>query len=310
MSNALLSVVIANYNYGRFLEDAIKSVLNQSVDGKVELIICDAASTDDSVQIIKKYANGLPPNTELPDTQHQSRNNSRLITWWCSEKDGGQSDAFNKGFSHAHGKFLTWLNADDVMAYDAIEKLSAAVSHHPECEWFIGGCCWLDPSLKIVLCTRARPLSRIRASGGDIQAYGPSSFFSRELFERVGGYVDERFHYMMDIELWNRFYHQGGASYQILPGYVWGFRMHPEAKTSGHRFAESDYANPENPIWEKRKHESELNASMYCSKPITFVRRVLSVSWRLMLLGKIDSLLRRGQSFFEIATVHRESAKK
>ena len=66
----LLSIVIANYNYGRFLEEAIQSVVAQVAGDEkggmrdaVELIICDAASTDNSVDVIKKYANGLPVNT-------------------------------------------------------------------------------------------------------------------------------------------------------------------------------------------------------------------------------------------------------
>ena len=68
MIEPLLSIVVANYNYGRFLEAAIRSVIEQSAGGKIELIICDAASTDNSVEIIKKY--------------------SEYISWWCSEKDG------------------------------------------------------------------------------------------------------------------------------------------------------------------------------------------------------------------------------
>jgi len=68
--NPILSIVIANYNYGRFLEDAILSVLRQEVGEVVELIICDAASTDNSVDIIKKYANGLPPNASST-TMHE-----------------------------------------------------------------------------------------------------------------------------------------------------------------------------------------------------------------------------------------------
>ena len=88
----ILSIVIANYNYGRFLEDAVRSVLLQNMGDKVELIICDAASTDNSVDIIKKYAGGLPPNIlrsewSGPDSKLQT-SNSKLITWWCSEKDG------------------------------------------------------------------------------------------------------------------------------------------------------------------------------------------------------------------------------
>ena len=88
------SIVIVNYNYGRFLEAAILSILNQScVD--YELIVVDGGSTDNSVDIIRKYKNS--------------------ISWWCSEKDNGQSHAFNKGFAHANGRFLTWLNADDLL---------------------------------------------------------------------------------------------------------------------------------------------------------------------------------------------------
>ena len=63
MEQPLLSIVIANYNYGRFLEDAIESVISQDMGNQIDLLICDAASTDNSLGVIKKYANGLPPNT-------------------------------------------------------------------------------------------------------------------------------------------------------------------------------------------------------------------------------------------------------
>ncbi len=273
----LLSIVIANYNYGRFLEDAIKSVLAQDAGDKIELIICDADSADNSVEIIKKYEN--------------------RIAWWCSEKDGGQSAAFNKGFKYARGRFLTWLNADDVMFPGTIAKLEAKIAAFPATEWFIGGCCWLDGELNITRCSRARPLSRIRADGGNIQVYGPSSFFSRELFERAGGNVDERFHYMMDIELWNRFYHKAGANYVMLPGYVWGFRMHPEAKTSGQRFAGSEMAQSEHPAWAKKRAEERLNAEMYCKHRMTMLRRIVSISPLPWLMGWMDTFMMKGRKY-------------
>ena len=161
----LVSIVIANYNYGRFLEEAIQSVIAQNMGDKVELIICDAASTDNSVEIIKKYANGLPKNISYTDWINSSNQNSQtppLITWWCSEKDGGQSAAFNKGFSHARGRFLTWLNADDVMLPGTIEKLKVAAERQPECEWFVGGVLWLDPGMRVINCGRGRRFSEIR----------------------------------------------------------------------------------------------------------------------------------------------------
>ena len=74
----ILSIVIANYNYGRFLDDAIQSVISQNMGDTVELIICDGGSTDNSVEIIKKYANGLPPNTSLEDWLHKPSNPQTL----------------------------------------------------------------------------------------------------------------------------------------------------------------------------------------------------------------------------------------
>ena len=236
----LLSIVIANYNYGRFLEEAIQSVIAQSMGDQVELIICDAASTDNSVEIIKKYAAGLPPNTsrsewEKDNNQRLTTNDRRLITWWCSEPDGGQSAAFNKGFSHSHGRFLTWLNADDVFLPKTFEKLRNASERWPECEWFIAGCFWLDPEMRIFKCARARRMSRYRAQRGSINVCGPTSFFSRALYEQVGR-IDERFQYTMDIDLWLRFALHANARFKLFSNYGWGLRLHPGAKMSGHKF--------------------------------------------------------------------------
>ena len=187
MNKPLLSIVIANYNYGRFLEEAIRSVLSQSCDD-YELIIVDGGSTDNSVEVIKKYED--------------------KIAWWVSEKDKGQSDAFNKGFARANGKFLTWLNADDVMLPGVIEKLKYASEKHPKCEWFVGGSLWLDEELNIYKCCPSKKFSVLRAKNGLVSVWGPSSFFTKRLLEDAGG-VDERLHYTMDTYLWLNFV--GGA---------------------------------------------------------------------------------------------------
>ena len=70
----LLSIVIANYNYGRFLDEAIQSVLSQVGEGRdqvlpgeVELIIIDGGSTDNSVEVIRKYAGELPSGVQRGD---------------------------------------------------------------------------------------------------------------------------------------------------------------------------------------------------------------------------------------------------
>ena len=239
MTQPLLSIVIANYNYGRFLEEAIQSVIAQDMGDGVELIICDAASKDNSVEIIRKYANGLPQNTSYADwiaSHHPSSSITHpLITWWCSEKDGGQSAAFNKGFSHARGRFLTWLNADDVILPGTLKKLEEAINKHPTCEWFVGGVLWLTKDMRVIRCGRSRHMSQQRAERGIVNVCGPSSFFTKELLSRAGG-IDERNQYTMDTDLWLRFALNEKVSFIPFRRYAWGLRLHEDAKMSGHNF--------------------------------------------------------------------------
>ncbi|HEY9850452.1 MAG TPA: glycosyltransferase family 2 protein [Leptolyngbyaceae cyanobacterium] len=87
-----ISVVTPSYNYGMFIEETIRSVLLQGYPN-LEYIIIDGGSTDNSIQIIKKY--------------------EQYLAYWVSEPDEGQTDAINKGFSHCTGDLFVWLNSDD-----------------------------------------------------------------------------------------------------------------------------------------------------------------------------------------------------
>ena len=302
---ALLSIVIANYNYGRFLEEAIQSVIAQEMGDKVELIICDAASTDNSVEIIKKYVNGLPPNTPFLEWKPQPTN--QLITWWCSEPDGGQSAAFNKGFSHAHGRFLTWLNADDVLLPGALKKLESAIEKHPKCEWFVGGVLWLDKAMNVIKCGRGRRFSEIRYREGWVNAWGPSSFFTKRLLDAVGG-IDERYHYTMDTELWLRFASKLGARYRPFANYAWGLRLHEDAKMSGHNFSSSanDAGGSEldklrtSPHFAQMKQEELWMWEWFNRKPHTAISRILSASYLQVALARWDTLRFKGKHYLEM----------
>ena len=207
----LLSIVIVNYNYGRFLEAAIRSVMDQN-NPDVELIVVDGGSRDESVDIIKKY--------------------SAEISWWVSEPDKGQSDAFNKGFSHAKGKYLTWLNADDLLVPDCLRKIIHEVKTNPECEWFTGNlyrftedgrvieCVWGPNYLPKWLQSRMQPVA----------VYGPSTIFTKELFDRVGGMKLYQ-NFMMDTDLWMRFI-VAGVKQRRINCFCWAFRMHLDSKTA------------------------------------------------------------------------------
>ncbi len=236
MRKPLLSIVIANYNYGYFLEEAIQSVIAQDMGSKVELIICDAASTDNSVEIIKKYANGLPPNISYADWINSSNHNSQtppLITWWCSEKDGGQSAAFNKGFSHARGRFLTWLNADDVMLPGTVNALRVASRAYPETAWFTGNVVQFDSDSRRILHAPWGPRRLpkcLQGQGYPLQIFGPTVFLRRDIF-KLNGPIDETLQFTMDTEYWIRLT-LSGFKQRRLSHACWGFRIHSGSKTA------------------------------------------------------------------------------
>ena len=288
MNIPLLSIVVANYNYGRFLESAIQSVLTQGVGDEVELIVVDGGSTDNSTDVIKKYADN--------------------ISWWVSEKDNGQSEAFNKGFSHARGKYLTWLNADDVMLPRALKKLEGAITKHPDCEWFVGGVLWLAPEMRVLNCGRGRSFSEIRYREGNVSVWGPSSFFTKRLLDSVGG-VDERFHFAMDTDLWLRFACKSNARYLPFCDYAWGLRLHPDAKMSGHNFTSNgkfDDSRSEQEKLASSKHKAQMNkeAAMkleyFTPARQTRFSRLASACWAKVIAAKIDLLRFKGKHYLEM----------
>lgn len=97
-----ISIIIPNYNYGYYIEETICSVINQNYP-QLQLIVIDGGSTDNSVDIIKKY--------------------EKYINYWVSEKDNGQADAINKGLKVATGQYVAFINSDDVYLEKAFETI-------------------------------------------------------------------------------------------------------------------------------------------------------------------------------------------
>ena len=107
----LFSIVTVVKNNDKFLEETIKSVLNQSLKD-FEYIIVDGKSNDNTLNIIKKYEN--------------------QIDYWLSQKDNGIYDAFNKGVNLCSGDYIGIINSDDVYTKDALKIISKYITNYPE----------------------------------------------------------------------------------------------------------------------------------------------------------------------------------
>ena len=206
------SIVIANYNYGHLLSSAIESIINQDCDD-YEIIIVDGGSSDNSVEVIKRY--------------------EKYISWWVSEPDKGQSNAFNKGFSHAKGKFFTWLNADDLLLPGTLAKVKNKLMKHPDVLWATGNVLFfLHDNGKILKAPWGPNYLPKWLQGRNriVVSFGPTTFWSKSIYDKLG-LIDESLHYTMDTDYWIRI-SQAGYKQIRINHYCWAFRMHEDSKTA------------------------------------------------------------------------------
>lgn len=148
------------------------------------------------------------------------------------ERDSGQSDALNKGFAKAKGEWLFWLNADDVLLPGALNKVKQLVTHNSQLatvNWVAGNQLLIDDKGKVLKCSVGNAWHDWLYKSSVPHVYGPSAFFRRELFEKVGGF-DTSLKYCMDWDLWIRFM-QAGAKFVRINDYLWAQRQWAGSKT-------------------------------------------------------------------------------
>lgn len=199
------SVIVPSYQHGAFLERTLTSILNQDCPD-VEVLVQDGGSTDQSVDILRRYADRIR---------------------WVSARDRGQTAAINSGLRQATGEYLCYLNSDDVFQPGALRKVRDYFGAHPAAVVVYGRGDYIDDADRVLGAYPVEPwdYARLREACFICQ---PACFWRRTVLDRWGEF-DESLDYVMDYEYWLRL----GATtpFHFLPENLAGSRCHVAAKT-------------------------------------------------------------------------------
>ena len=209
-----ITVVTPSFNQASFLEATLRSILLQGYPN-LEYFVLDGGSTDGSVEIIKKY--------------------ERWLTYWVSERDGGQSAAINRGLRMGTGSHATFINSDDMLCRNAL-KTHVTTYGLAEDVIDVGDCVNVDAAGNVLFTHRGRiesieQLLRVRSVWQAEQRYISQQevLFPLPLALAVGA-LNEDNHYSMDYELWGRLLLAGATMrYTGIPFGM--FRRHEAQKT-------------------------------------------------------------------------------
>ena len=213
-----LTVITPSFNQGSFIERTIRSVVDQGYPN-LEYVIVDGGSTDETVEVIRRYEDRL--------------------AWWVSEPDEGQSDAINKGLEGTSGEIVAYLNSDDYLLPGALETAVARLQGSAR-KWVAGAALDVqegDPPKRLRV-WRPKPPSYCEGWPAGRHWWAlvpwhvpqPSCFWRRELFDRFGAFRTDM-HYAFDAEFMLRLAY-GEEVPELLPDEFLAVRsVHPDQKT-------------------------------------------------------------------------------
>ncbi len=269
-----VTIVTPSFNQGAFLEQTIVSVLDQDYSN-IEYMIVDGGSRDDSVSIIRKYADRL--------------------AYWTSEPDSGQSSAINKGWSRATGEIVAYLNSDDTYLPGAVRTAVEFLTAHPEIAIVYGDCLAIDEHGATIEKYQARDFDfREVVATCQTPISQPAAFIRADVIRKVG-LLDESLHMTMDFDLWLR----AALHFRLqhLPATLATYRLHPASKTRSMftvtgpnvvRVFEKLLENPAFPEDLRRRRGQVLSAAYrraadeyYAAFSLRDARRAWLKAWRL-----------------------------
>lgn len=181
MKHPLVSIITPSYNQARYLEQTLRSVLEQDYP-HIEYIVIDGASTDGSADIIRKYADRL--------------------AYWVSEKDSGQAEAINKGLARATGEMIAWINSDDFYLPGAVTAAVKAFEAHPQAGLVYGDTVAVDEKGEFIHFPHYAQWTLEDLLTFHILGQ-PAVFMRRDVLLKAG-FLDPSFHFLLDHHLWIR----------------------------------------------------------------------------------------------------------
>jgi glycosyltransferase involved in cell wall biosynthesis len=173
-----ISIVTPSYNQGKFIEETIRSVLLQGYPN-LEYMIVDGGSTDNSLEIIKKY--------------------EKYLSYWVSEPDKGPTDAINKGWQRATGEIIAYLNSDDAYFPGALATVAEAFQQNPQAKAIYGKEFRINQEGLILAEYSVKEGSRLSLLNLNALPQ-PATFIKKILLDSIGG-INCNFKYIFDFEL-------------------------------------------------------------------------------------------------------------
>ena len=203
-----ISVVTATYNQGPYIEETICSVLGQNYPD-LEYIIIDGGSTDQTIDVIRKY--------------------EERLSFWVSEADDGAADALGKGFEKSTGEIVAYLNSDDVYLPGTLFKV-ATEFERTGADLVYGNLYWIDTRGHVLGERRQASCFGLGYLYGGADIMQPTAFWKKDAHDEAGG-IDSSFTFHFDLDLFYRLVLQG-ARFQHVREHLVYFRIHPESKSS------------------------------------------------------------------------------
>jgi glycosyltransferase involved in cell wall biosynthesis len=211
-----ISILTVSFNQGQYLEKTIRSVLDQNYPN-LEYIIIDGGSSDNSVEIIKKYENKL--------------------AYWVSEPDGGQSEAIQKGLDQCTGEIFNWLCSDDYLEPGALNAIAEAFTNNSQTHIVSGKVREFNEEgtrNDIKVGTQIR--NTIPKTISETFITQPSTYWKTSVFREVG--INFEMHWFMDYEMWFRYLLKYGTQHVVFTDVLIAhYLFHEKSKSQ----LESDY---------------------------------------------------------------------